>query len=426
MNDRESILPLLAGFALSVAVHLLAMPALSVGLGDGDHFDPLAANERPDVDEPLIDEKPLPEPEDPLIIGENDAPRRKTVAWISRDELEELLAPQSEVIQPAVQQKVDPVAEAPLRIDATAPPAAARLNSRPGQRPVVAQPTPQFQIQPPATEVAPPDQSSRQARAEGPEQPNGKPDDLIESITQVMKRADAAPTLQKDTALPNIGDLAESPLGLAMKDEPQFIDPILRDQSESAEQSDVPPINQPEAKTDQPDKESPKPPRKQEEIEGREKDEDAKPMRERVARDDSKPVPAGDNASEGAQGEDNEKPRTTSAPRDKKESAAFVLDTPLNIFKPGKVKVAEGLEIKTVAPRVDAIIYHSSKPTRGEFLITFDREGWVRKVEVVTSMRYKEVDNAVERAMYKWTAEGKQLEEGEGNIQLLMAVLPWR
>ena len=107
-GEREPMGPLVGGFVLAVLVHILMLPWLAqwlvgqpMGITDQlftQHLKPL-----------------LPEPRE-LKLG-RDAPKVSSIAWIPYDDFRELIAPSGPTEQPALQQEVDPVPDAPMPIE---------------------------------------------------------------------------------------------------------------------------------------------------------------------------------------------------------------------------------------------------------------------------------------------------------------------
>ncbi len=63
-----------------------------------------------------------------LAVGRPDAPQRVTVAWISHDDFQKLVAPPSITEQPALQNAVEPVPGAPTELNPTPPPPEVAVN----------------------------------------------------------------------------------------------------------------------------------------------------------------------------------------------------------------------------------------------------------------------------------------------------------
>jgi hypothetical protein len=122
MLDREALLPLVIGAVIAVLVNLLLLPA--VGQMDAGAGWQSLRHDRGD--------KPMLESPPEIRYGTDDG-RASSVSWIPYASYEELVAPKSKQEQPAVQQEVDPVPDAPVTPDPTPPtaPSQARDASQP-------------------------------------------------------------------------------------------------------------------------------------------------------------------------------------------------------------------------------------------------------------------------------------------------------
>lgn len=137
--------PLVLGLAVALVLHLALLPVLvsGVGTGVGKTADRVA-----DVDDP-----PLPPADEPMLG--RDTPAVSTLSWISHEDYRELVAPRAQTEQPALQDVVDPVAEAPPIRDATVPMPAPQPEQPPAAAAAPQEPTPPAEPQP--TAVAMPD-----------------------------------------------------------------------------------------------------------------------------------------------------------------------------------------------------------------------------------------------------------------------------
>ncbi len=110
MFDREVILPLVVGAVIAVLVNLLLLPTVSL-LDSGWSWQGIHRQRR---------DRPVLESPSDIRYGTDDG-RVSSVAWIPYEAYEELVAPPSRLLQPAVQQEVDPVPQAPVVPDPTPP-----------------------------------------------------------------------------------------------------------------------------------------------------------------------------------------------------------------------------------------------------------------------------------------------------------------
>lgn len=140
----DSRLPLLLGLLVALVLHAGLLPMLVSGMGTGMSK---SADRMVDVDEP-----PLPQPDEPVLGRET--PAVSTLSWISHEDYRELVAPKAQTEQPALQDVVDPVAEAPPIRDATVPMPAPQSEQTPAATAAPQEPTPPVEPQP-ATAAAP-------------------------------------------------------------------------------------------------------------------------------------------------------------------------------------------------------------------------------------------------------------------------------
>ena len=105
-----------------------------------------------------------------------------------------------------------------------------------------------------------------------------------------------------------------------------------------------------------------------------------------------------------------------------------------NSVRPGQVLAAEGLEIKTRAPRWTTTMMYLYRPQNPVLSITFGRDGRVINAEflragnIVYGSGYTDVDQTLLNAVYGWTATGKPLEaldpaHPERGVSILMTIL---
>ncbi len=122
MDEREPKLPLVMGVVVAVMLHAAFLPVMLVA------FTPVT--ERAAVRTAKLD-RPLPDSNE-LTIGQDESPI-SSVAWISHEDFQKLIAPEAQTEQPAVQQTVDPVDQAPMILDATPPAPVAQQSPTPAE-----------------------------------------------------------------------------------------------------------------------------------------------------------------------------------------------------------------------------------------------------------------------------------------------------
>lgn len=105
-NGSDSNLALVVGLAFSMLLHLLFLPVFLAFLyGEGIT---LPVN-LPQTGPPLLEV-------DTIKLGRTGE-RITRIAWIPYDDFRKLVAPQSQSEQPAIQDKVEPLPEAPVQVD---------------------------------------------------------------------------------------------------------------------------------------------------------------------------------------------------------------------------------------------------------------------------------------------------------------------
>lgn len=105
-----------------------------------------------------------------------------------------------------------------------------------------------------------------------------------------------------------------------------------------------------------------------------------------------------------------EQPNPTAAPRADLESSATKLESRVNKVIPGRVMVGQGIEIKTVLPRLSTVTWLTTAPNNPVARLVFDhRDGHVIDAKLVKSSGYHAVDSQVVASLYRWRAVGKQL-----------------
>jgi outer membrane biosynthesis protein TonB len=144
LRDRDSPAPLLICAAVAIVLHVAV---LAMFLTQVVAVIPSQRSERPSA----VIVPPPPPQDDEVTIGREDSVV-SSVAWIDHADFHDLLARRSRTLQPALQQMVDPVEEAPIELDATPPAPVAVAEVAP---PTPPQPeVPAEQLRPPAGAIA--------------------------------------------------------------------------------------------------------------------------------------------------------------------------------------------------------------------------------------------------------------------------------
>src|SRR5690606_25501453 len=112
VTDRDSYILLAFGAAVAALLHLLVVPVGVAGWSDSWTLPPYA-KKKSSRDQEQRETVLLP-------LGREDS-SVSSVAWIAHDDFRQLMAQQSQSLQPALQQEVDPTEDAPLELDPTPP-----------------------------------------------------------------------------------------------------------------------------------------------------------------------------------------------------------------------------------------------------------------------------------------------------------------
>ena len=110
-TERDPLFPLAIGVVWAILLHMIAWPVMAKGFNTNfaDFFQQLSE----------IEIEPQPS-NNTVKIGEDNS-LVPQIAWISYDDYQQLIAPENETEQPALQATADPVPGAPLIVDATKP-----------------------------------------------------------------------------------------------------------------------------------------------------------------------------------------------------------------------------------------------------------------------------------------------------------------
>ncbi len=474
MNRREPIFPLIVAAALALLAHGIGIPMLGLLLtGDASKpwasaevdgsthpaaenralgpvepepvdlpDDPIASNDPPTTEAPVLPVPPFPpvppEPTPEVQVGRDDAPPIVTVAWISHEDYQRVMARES-VTEQAALALVDPQPGAPMRPDATPPgdmpmeaadgaPGGVRNPPSPSpteseKAPPVAEPRatvnpPQpLEVEsadaqtrpttpPPALRPGQPDAASDQGDAMAVDDQNRE---AQEEVLEVLPPIALAGQPQLDE-----GQVARGEVRPRTDREPQEAQTEVKEQHqatqgepESQGQVDAPPM--PEA-VDSPDPPTrlaladiPQPQVPAVPIEDA-NDATGEPGREAIAATAPSPDP-------------------TSATKSDSESPPVSLTkTPLKMH-PGAVITGQGIKITTVVPRIHIIARMSIIPRNPLVKVTFDRNGQVTTARFIRNTGYENWDGPVLASLYQWRASGEKLAEIDGPFEMEIEML---
>ena len=418
-----------------------------------------------------------------VAIGK-DRPRDEVaVAWIAYDDFKKLVAVESTTQQPAIQNKVDPVANAPLPRDPTpaAPPArkpveaAQATPTQPAPQPTttprqpvpvespalpaklveaespVTTPSPKPVSQPKAeaivTAPAPP---KPQPIAQGPS-PVGSPVKQAPAFTPRSTPA-GQPATQAAAKLPEPIAPASDPAALAAL--PTRLDDASRDPAKATVAAispkpttqlpgDTPlpkpsplPIQQPEVKappaaTGQPTRSDPaKTPNPA--PDGKLGSAKAVDGPNEPA---TKPAPTSTQPGEAAPKSQDTKTQQptppsppsnpTAAPKEESNIPPTILDDVQLPISPGGVITRQGIQIVAATPDISITSWLVSGPTAVNPVarITFDRSGRVENVELLRSTGHANLDSPVKAAFYSFKAKGKALQRVRNTFSMEIRLL---
>jgi len=418
-----------------------------------------------------------------LVIGKDKQDDTKlAVAWIAYDDFRKLIAPASEVEQPALQSKVDPVKGASTPRDPSPPsqpqpqpvevaqakkqptpdeqqPAAAKQPKEsdepadPAKRieakSLVIKPAPSAIEQPRADAVATLPVTPRpQVAAEGPS-PRGNP--VKQPAADAPKATAGTPATQTQVTLPEpIAPIidAAAPRAAPDGDAKETRDPSSSDVTAA----NADPAKQPRADTTRPTQGGPA----------------------RLARADAPPSPTGDptklvpaetpdpkqegrpTTSPPQDGKDQPEPKPaassndsaktppkateertvkpvpptqpsnpTSAPRDESDVPPTILEEKQHTVEPGGVITRPGIKITAATPNITTPSWLVSGPTAANPIarVTFDRTGKVVSVDFLKSTGHANLDSPIKASFFGFKASGEALKKVRDTFSIEIKLL---
>ena len=202
-DDGDSSLPFVVGLVVAVMIHAVAFSGFAAAqhfnlldfLTGGTTVSPPAAPSAnadpankpksdpasdPKLQKPIADEdrkklmQTLLPPKKPDIAFGKEGSESTSIAWISYDDYQDLIAAKGKTEQPALQSQVDPLAGAPIRPDPTPPQPQARVALNPQNRAIEPGPLPKpGEMKPhrvaPAAAASP--EAANQAHSQAPAPP---------------------------------------------------------------------------------------------------------------------------------------------------------------------------------------------------------------------------------------------------------------
>lgn len=403
-----------------------------------------------------------------LVLGKDKPDEdRTTVAWIPHDDFRKLIAVASTTEQPALQNKVDPVKNALMPRDPSPPsppqpqpvevvkskktpeptdPTKASKQRDPSDDP--ADPVKQVQAKSPLTTPAanPIEQPEAEALAMLPVAPRPQPpadgpstkgNPVRQPLAQSTRPSTDAPSTQTEIALP-------TPIAPVVDPAATFVKPgATGSESRNPSKSDVTttskiPAQQPRADAPQPITGEPAklipsvaPPSETGEPTKLMPGETPEPMKDgqpttSPAQDGKvqaqpRPAPsADDNAKATPKAEDDQSKKPvpptqpsnpTSAPRDESDVPPTILEDRQYTVEPGGVITRPGIQIVASTPDITTPSWLVSGPTAVNPIvrITFDRQGVVRKIDMVRSSGHANLDSPIKASFFNFRAKGEAL-----------------
>ncbi len=135
---------------------------------------------------------------------------------------------------------------------------------------------------------------------------------------------------------------------------------------------------------------------------------------------------AAQQASESATAAAPTTPSKPSAPQsDKDADPSSVVEIPFEEIKLGKPLAAHGLTLRPQKPSFTTLTLMTAAPFNPLAEIQFNRAGNVHNAVIVESSKDARVDRAIEASLFRWKAEGKQLESltGEHTITIRIRII---
>jgi TonB family protein len=273
---------------------------------------------------------------------------------------------------------------------------------------VTVQAPPQPQADQPASEAqAKTPDAAHEVNAPAPEVPD--PKEQVKSPAPPPP-APAEPILVDENAKPIANPVAPEPAATVAreatpkdapeKDRPQAIEPEKETEQPKSDEPPTPPSPRvPEVKTHEKESDSPTPTPPpatpaSPEAAHREVSESKSPPPAATPQPGAKPtpIPAGDPGEKA----------------DKEADATSIKQAV--VYRNGRVRAGEGVDIKTVRPEFSSFTVLTALPRAPVVEITFTTKGKVKSVRMLQSSGYKDVDEPILNAVWAWSAKGKKLE----------------
>jgi hypothetical protein len=376
-----------------------------------------------------------------IQLGALDRPERMVVQWIEHDRVEDHRARLSRTVQPALQDRADPVPDAPLVFDPK-PPSVAQQNRQPAGDPT----NPQRTVDPTDQQDARPKPNAPDASqtdvAPRPQTPGSLPPKRIDGVPgdegernpdrpgiddpnapNTPRPIDPTPGTD-NTSTPEPGDRdVGSPADPSAPDTDRTTDSKTPSETESdtdASNPDDTDATTPSEQTqdtdsqdqsDNPDADDPS----KEDGEG---DNDTPQQDESTTNKPTQDESTKPDGKEADPATPSEPQNPTSAPRDPSEAPPVTTEVAVKL-QPGKVLVGEGIKVTPKMPTPPGTGARAfTIPRNGRVRVTFTSDGKVYEAKVIKSTLSQEWDAAIEASLYRWTAEGDAVKDAKPYVAI--------
>lgn len=374
-------------------------------------------------------------------LGDPDRPERLVVQWIEHDRLEQHVARLSRTVQPALQDKADPVPDAPLIFDPTPPTIAQRDNPAAGDPSATLRPKDPTDQQDARPRPAPAD-ASQTDRTPRPQTPGTQPPQRIDGLPGTEGDANPlrpgidrpAPPVtpapidptpsddQKPTPTPG-EKLIPTPPDPAAPD----TDQPTRSETPSDKTTDTDGDNPNDTDTKQPTEQLNDPlttdPAKTTDVDQPSRqdgqgDADEKDKNPTTPKPDTQTTPKPDG-EQGDPATPSEAETPTRAPRDDSEAPPTINRITDLALQEGKVLVGKGIKVTTKLPiRPGTGASKLSLPRNARVRVVFNKDGRVHEAKILRSTTYAEWDTAIEASLYRWSARGQAIDKADPHVAI--------
>lgn len=330
-------------------------------------------------------------------LGDPNNEPKKTVAWISLRDFEQLVARRSQLEQPSAQMVAEPDPDAPMRVATDDP---ARETTEPSEQPDIGQAT--------APPAGPPESS-----------PENLPEEKPETAQEAVE-SQPSQTASSQSAEPEVTpDSASGTQALAGLDQPAVDSegPVADASGSAVDEQQT--SAEPGATVPEPD-----PTQASEDLKGPKEKEPVTETAQNEPTPSTEPTETADKQDPQAQDSQVGVDLPTSAPKADLESPPIVRIKQEIRLKPGSVVTGQGIRIRTVMPRISYVTYRLKTPERNPVVsITFNQAGKVVDAQLVRSSGEDAYDGPVLNSAWRYSAEGQEIQNLEGLLQVRIRIL---